>query len=173
MNYTVTYLSALSQIDEKVWNSIAKNSTPFMQYAFLNALETSGCVQKSTGWQPHHMIIEQDNLPIAVMPLYVKYHSYGEYVFDQEWARAYQHYEMRYYPKLLSAIPFTPVTGPRLACTQPELFDSLLEFALEQIRLLCDTHGFSSWHCLFTPQTKLAKCTTASSHGGTISLAKP
>ena len=154
MNYTVTYLTALSQIDEQVWDRITKNATPFMQYAFLSALETSGCVQQSTGWQPNHMIIEQDNVPIAVMPLYVKYHSYGEYVFDQEWAQAYQHYEMRYYPKLLSAIPFTPVTGPRLACTQPALFESLLEFALEHIQLLCNAHGFSSWHCLFTPQTQ-------------------
>ena len=154
MNYTVTYLSALSQIEEKVWDSIASDSTPFLQYAFLNALETSGCVQQTTGWQPHHMIVKLDNIPVAVLPLYIKHHSYGEYVFDQEWARAYHQYEMRYYPKLLSSIPFTPVTGPRLICAQPALFDSVLAFTLEQIRLLCDTVGFSSWHCLFTPQAQ-------------------
>jgi len=156
MNYTVTYLSALSQIEAKAWDSITKDATPFMQYAFLNALETSGCVQLSTGWQPHHMLIQHDNQLVAVLPLYIKYHSYGEYVFDHQWAQAYQHYNMRYYPKLLSSTPFTPVTGPRLVCTQPALFDSLLEFALQQIQLLCDTHGLSSWHCLFTPaaQTK-------------------
>ena len=154
MNYTLTYLSAISEIEEKIWDGIAADSTPFMRHAFLHALETSGCVQLSSGWQPNHMVIQQDDVTIAVLPLYIKYHSYGEYVFDQEWARAYQQYGMRYYPKLLSAIPFTPVTGPRLVSQMPELPEHLFVFVAEQIRLLCDAHTLSTWHCLFTPASQ-------------------
>ena len=108
------FCSSLSLIDKNKWNRCIGNDHPFLQYEFLNALEKSGSATIKTGWQPYHYIEEENEEIIAVCPLYIKSHSFGEYIFDHSWADAYHRYGLNYYPKLQSAIPFTPVTGERI-----------------------------------------------------------
>ena len=108
------FCSSLDSIDKNKWNGCVGNDHPFLQYEFLNALERSGSATTKTGWQPHHYIEIENNKIIAICPLYIKNHSFGEYIFDHSWADAYHRYGLNYYPKLQSAIPFTPVTGERI-----------------------------------------------------------
>ena len=109
----------IAEIGQVGWDACAANpayqANPFVSYAFLDALEQSGCAVAQTGWAPHHLAVEDETGAIAaVMPLYLKSHSQGEYVFDHSWAQAYERAGGRYYPKLQCAAPFSPVTGPRL-----------------------------------------------------------
>ena len=114
-NTTFRLCFDLTEIKENSWNRCAGSDNPFTSYNFLNALEKSGCVSQKTGWQPCHIILEnQKKTIIACAPMYVKNHSFGEYVFDHAWANAYEKAGGKYYPKLLIAVPFTPVTGNRL-----------------------------------------------------------
>lgn len=120
MNFTLSFVSAIAQIPASQWDEVVASDNPFVKHAYLNALEQSACVCSRTGWQVSHLVMQNgepgdDAVLVAVMPLYVKHHSFGEYIFDWSWAKAYQEHGVQYYPKLLSAIPFTPVTGPRLA----------------------------------------------------------
>ncbi len=108
------FCSSLDSIDKNKWNICIGNDHPFLQYEFLNALEKSGSATTKTGWQPYHYIEKENNEIIAICPLYIKSHSFGEYIFDHSWADAYHRYGLNYYPKLQSAIPFTPVTGERI-----------------------------------------------------------
>lgn len=114
-------LNALKEVSRADWDSCAGVENPFLSYDFLNALEESRSVCEAEGWVPQHLIIRApDGGLAAAAPLYLKGHSQGEYIFDYAWANAYQRAGGRYYPKLLSAIPFTPVTGPRLLAHQNE-----------------------------------------------------
>ena len=108
------FCSSLNSIEKNNWNNCIGNDHPFLQYEFLHALEKSGSATIKTGWQPHHYIEMENNEIIAICPLYIKNHSFGEYIFDHSWADAYHRYGLNYYPKLQSAIPFTPVTGERI-----------------------------------------------------------
>ena len=108
------FCSSLNLIDKKKWNTCIGNDHPFLQYEFLNALEKSGSATTKTGWQPYHYIEKKNEEIIAICPLYIKNHSFGEYIFDHSWADAYHRYGLNYYPKLQSAIPFTPVSGDRI-----------------------------------------------------------
>ena len=117
----------------------------FLRFDYLEALERSGCVGPGTGWQPLHMTLWRGRSLVAAAPLYAKGHSYGEYVFDWAWADAYQRHGLRYYPKLLCAIPFTPVTGPRLLAADDAARGALLEALLAQAR----ESRLSSLHLLF------------------------
>lgn len=107
--------SSLSNIDKNQWNKLNICNHPFTSYEFLNALETSNSVSTKTGWTPKHILVKNaaNNL-IGASPNYLKMHSYGEYIFDHSWANAFENAGGQYYPKLLSAIPFTPATGPRI-----------------------------------------------------------
>lgn len=138
------FCSSMDQIPPAAWNELA-GPQPMMQHAFLHALESSGCVNLRTGWQPQHLTLWRRNKLVGAMPLYLKSHSYGEYVFDWSWANAYEQLDLSYYPKLLSAIPFTPVPGLRLLAgtdhDRLHLVHSALSFAQEA--------GLSSFHCLF------------------------
>jgi predicted N-acyltransferase len=105
----------IADIPAADWDACAGSANPFCAHAFLLALESSGAVSPATGWDPRHAVLrDAGGRVLACAPLYVKSHSYGEYVFDWAWARAYQQAGGQYYPKLQCAIPFTPVTGPRL-----------------------------------------------------------
>jgi predicted N-acyltransferase len=134
----------LSVVDARQWNSLA-GSQPFLQHGFLRALETTGCVGGDTGWQPLHATLEHESVLLAAMPLYLKYHSWGEYVFDWAWADASQRAGLPYYPKLLAGIPFTPVQGPRLLAINDEVRKLLVEGVLEMAR----QSELSGFHCLF------------------------
>ncbi len=124
------------------------NANPFLSFAFLHALHESGSVSAATGWQAQYLALYQGEQLAAALPLYVKSHSYGEYVFDWAWADAYQRQGLEYYPKLLSAIPFTPVTGPRLLARDPAARAALIRTLTEQQAAA----GVSSCHILFPPQ---------------------
>jgi predicted N-acyltransferase len=108
-------LSRLSDIDSSAWDGLLATPQPFLSHAFLSALEDSGSVGARSGWQPaHRLLTDAQGRPLAAMPLYVKNNSYGEYVFDWGWADACQRAGIAYYPKLLCAVPFSPVSGERL-----------------------------------------------------------
>jgi predicted N-acyltransferase len=150
MNYRTHIVSSLSEIGQAAWNALVAaqdNANPFLSYAFLHALHESGSACARTGWQPQYITLYDGEELAAALPLYVKDHSYGEYVFDWAWADAYQRHGLEYYPKLLSAIPFTPVTGPRLLARDAHARGALVEI-LKATQQAADV---SSSHILFPP----------------------
>ncbi len=121
------------------------HATPFMRHAYLRALHESGSAVRATGWTPRLVLLERAGVLAAACALYLKDHSYGEYVFDWAWADAYQRHGLAYYPKLLAAVPFTPVPGPRLLARTAD--DRLL--LVQALRRLAQQQGLSSAHLLF------------------------
>lgn len=145
----IRVIDSISEISSDAWNRLAGDRNPFVRHEFLSALETSGCVKAETGWQPQHMLLQQgDGEIVAATPLYLKTHSYGEYVFDWAWADAYQRSGYAYYPKLVAAVPFSPVTGPRILAAElkPERIAQMGQAA----RALAIELNASSMHWLFT-----------------------
>jgi uncharacterized protein len=143
-------LASLASIPAPQWDALAGDH-PLMSHAFLHALHETGCASEPTGWAPHYITLWEGEQLSAAMPLYLKDHSYGEYVFDWAWADAYERHGMRYYPKLLSAIPFTPATGPRLLASTPSARDLLIDAALKVAR----DERVSSLHVLFPESTEV------------------
>ncbi|OZA11261.1 MAG: GNAT family N-acetyltransferase, partial [Polynucleobacter sp. 24-46-87] len=150
-------IDALSDVAESDWNPLlASDSGPFLKYAFLNALEKTGCVGGNTGWQVAHLLVEDSNSGLlGAMPLYLKQHSYGEFVFDWAWAQAYEQNGMPYYPKALSAIPFTPVRGPRLLVSPHADKGVIQEILVSGLKTLVTQNGLSSAHVLFPENDEL------------------
>jgi hypothetical protein len=149
---------AIQDIPAADWNGLLVDSNPFLRHEFLTALEESGCVSEATGWLPCPVLCEGDSGDlIGALPLYRKTNSHGEFVFDFAWANAYHQSGLQYYPKLVSAVPFTPATGPRLlvhpghpepAAVQGELLKAAIG--------LTDANDASSLHILFLPETHRA-----------------
>ena len=142
---TLTLHDRINDIGETAWDALLPDQNPFTTFAYLEALESTGCVGGESGWQPAHLALRQDDAVIGAMPLYIKYHSMGEYVFDHAWARAYEQAGGDYYPKLQSSIPFTPVTGPRLLAKDADTRRVLLDAAMR----VCDQNRLSSLHITF------------------------
>lgn len=118
---TARVITSLADIDAAEWDACSGGGNPFVRHAFLSALEDSGSATLETGWAPHHVVVEDAHGSVlGAMPMYLKNHSYGEYVFDHAWAHAYERAGGHYYPKLQVAVPFTPVTGPRLMARYDE-----------------------------------------------------
>ena len=141
------------ELGQKHWQQyLGLESDPFSQYPFHAALEQSGSVGGNSGWQTMHLEITHHGQPIALIPSYIKTHSWGEYVFDFEWANAYQRYGLEYYPKLISAVPFTPCAGPRILLAAKANLSEALNFLQEQLPHLCSQLKLSSWHWLFAQQ---------------------
>lgn len=129
---TVRALSQVADLTAADWDHCAGDDNPFVAHAFLDALEQSRCVSPRTGWQPTHLVAENsDGTVIGLLPLYIKGHSQGEYIFDHGWAEAYARAGGQYYPKLLSAVPFSPVTGPRFLVAPGSDFDSVAAALLQ------------------------------------------
>ena len=105
------FLPSRSRIARDEWNRLAGTDYPFLRHEFLLALEETGCTDADSGWQPCHVTLYRDERLVGLMPLYLKSHSYGEYVFDWSWADAYHRNGRHYYPKLLTAIPFLTSTA--------------------------------------------------------------
>jgi predicted N-acyltransferase len=126
------------------WNALAGND-PTLSHAFFLALQESGCAMPQFGWKAQFLTLWQDGRLVGAMPLYLKMNSYGEHVFDFAWADAYQRHGLRYYPKLVCTVPFTPVSGTRLLAESGEIRSLLLQQALQYAKEL----GVSSLHCLF------------------------
>ncbi|MGF1639730.1 MAG: GNAT family N-acetyltransferase [Rhodospirillales bacterium] len=113
--HTVSVLASIGEVDRAAWDGCAGDDDPFVGHGFLGALEESGSVAAATGWMPRHLVARNaDGRVVGCAPLYLKSHSYGEYVFDWSWAEAYERAGGRYYPKLQAAVPFTPIAGRRL-----------------------------------------------------------
>ena len=142
-------IDSIMDIEAKEWDECAGYSNPFISHAFLSSLEQSGSVSTETGWLPQHIVIKDKNGDIvACCPLYLKNHSYGEYIFDWGWADAYERAGGKYYPKLQSAVPFTPVTGRRLLVKNnapKEYYKFLVSTIIEVSR----KHNVSSLHVTF------------------------
>jgi len=154
LNYRTHIVSSLDEIGQPAWDALVAaqaQPNPFLSYAFLHALHASGSAAPDAGWQPQFVtLFDADDTLAAALPLYVKYHSYGEYVFDWAWAEAYERNGLDYYPKLLSAIPFTPVTGPRLMAV-----DATARAALIQVmKKTQKTTKVSSMHILYPPESE-------------------
>ena len=146
---SVQVLTKISDIHAMDWDVCAGNENPFISHAFLNTLEQSGSVSDRNGWLPQHLMIEDANgQAAACMPIYLKNHSYGEYIFDWGWADAYERAGGKYYPKLQTAVPFTPATGPRMLVRDgaPERYYDVLIAGM--IRL-ARQHNVSSLHVTF------------------------
>ncbi|ABC64914.1 GNAT family N-acetyltransferase [Erythrobacter litoralis] len=144
--FTARIGMGVNAFDAAQWDALGGADNPFMSHAFLSAMEDSGSVGPGTGWQSAPIVIESDSgLPLAAMPAYLKGHSQGEYVFDHNWADAYQRAGGDYYPKLQIAAPFTPATGPRLLLADDALGLPLLK-AAEQ---LCAQNALSGAHATF------------------------
>ena len=141
---TIEVVSTLAGIAPAQWNALA-GKDPFLRHEFLSALHETGCAVPATGWAPHYLLLRKGTSLVGAMPLYVKDHSYGEYVFDWAWADAYYRHGLDYYPKLVCAVPFTPVTGARVLTQEPRDRARLVRAALEVAREL----DVSSLHCLF------------------------
>jgi len=149
--YKLTTHAAIDEIPADAWNQLAGDDLPFMRHEFLAAMEHHGCVGKGFGWIPRHLMLTdlQDKV-VAVAPCYLKYNSYGEFVFDWAWADAYQRAGRRYYPKLVIASPYTPATGRRILTgdtpRRAELTQALVQGAIQ----VAQEVGVSGLHFLFT-----------------------
>lgn len=151
INYRTHIVSDLLEVGQANWDALVEQQaypTPFLSYAFLHALHASGSAAPETGWQPQFLLLYDGDALAAALPLYVKGHSYGEYVFDWAWADAYQRHGLDYYPKLLSAIPFTPVAGGRLLARDAHARAALVDVLVATQRAT----EVSSTHVLFPPE---------------------
>lgn len=153
---SVSVLAGMDRVPAGDWDACAGAGNPFVSHAFLSALEDSGSVGPGSGWRPQHLLIKgRDGRPQAAAPLYLKSHSYGEYVFDWSWANAYENAGGRYYPKLQGAVPFTPVTGPRLMvhpdADEPEGLRRALLVAMVELTARAD---LSSVHVTFPTEAE-------------------
>ncbi len=142
---TIEVADSLAGVAAGDWNRLA-GSDPFLSHEFLSALHETGCASTAAGWTPQFLLMKSGSALTGAMPLYLKTHSFGEYVFDWAWADAYHRHGIAYYPKLVSAIPFTPVTGTRLLAETDADRDHLIAAALQLAREL----RVSSLHCLFS-----------------------
>lgn len=155
---TAEIIDATSKIDASVWNGLVAatdaHANPFLDHAFFLALEQSRCATRRTGWAPRHILLRDGDRPVGLMPLFEKTHSQGEYVFDHGWANAFEQAGGQYYPKLQSAVPFTPVTAPKLltASDDPAIKTALLTAAAS----FAEQRGISSVHATFVPEAETA-----------------
>ncbi len=147
MPSTLRILESLASIDPAAWDALAGNN-PTLAHAFLSSLHETGCAGAQAGWAPRYLTLWRGEDLAGAVPLYVKSHSYGEYVFDWAWADAYERHGLAYYPKLLSAIPFTPAEGARLLAADD---DTRRELAVHLLALAKES-GASSLHVLFPPE---------------------
>lgn len=145
----VTFIDSLAEVPAAAWNAVTGIDYPFTRHEFLYAMERTGAAAADSGWHAQHALVYRGSELVALLPLYIKTHSYGEYVFDWAWADAYKRYGHAYYPKLLSAIPFTPATGPRLCIGAGENLEEIATLLLAALKQRLQTAALSSLHILF------------------------
>ena len=147
--YELSIYDSIKDIDQKQYDKIQDHSNPFLEYNFLFCLEESGCIGPDTGWDPRYIILSENNIILAALTFFIKTDSYGEYIFDWEWARAYYDAGLPYYPKVVVGIPFTPATGEKILVDKnynfedlaPKLINYLIDYSYKQ--------NLSSIHFLF------------------------
>ena len=152
--YHVAWINQLTEVPQSAWDALALPlSTPFLEWNWLTNLETSKSATARTGWLPNHLTIWRGSTLIAAAPLYLKGHSYGEFVFDQEWADVARQVGLRYYPKLLGMTPFTPAEGYRFLIAPDEDAVALTARMLQEIDDFCVQNRISGCHFLFVDPT--------------------
>ncbi len=147
----ISFIDNIDKISASDWQNLNNSPCPFLRYDFFNALEKNNSASAKQGWQAHHLVATNINEVTAVMPMYLKSHSWGEYVFDWDWADAFKRNDIDYYPKLVATIPFTPVSSDKLLASQlqvHELFAPLIEH--------CQQENINSWHILYCDEIKTA-----------------
>ena len=148
--YNLAWINKIADVPQSEWDALALPlSTPFLEYSWLNNLETSGSTTAAAGWLPNHLTVWRERSLIAAAPLYVKGHSYGEFVFDQQWADLAQRIGVKYYPKLLGMSPFTPTEGYRFLIAPGEDEDEITELMVSAIDSFCTRNRISSCHFLY------------------------
>ena len=145
----IRFHDAIAELPAAAWDALRGEANPFVSHAFLRALEAHGCVRAEWGWQPHHLSIHDGDTLVAAAPLYLKTNSHGEYVFDWSWASAWQRAGGAYYPKLLNAVPYSPVPGPRLLAGDHARSDALKVELVQAMREEAERLGLSSVHADF------------------------
>ena len=143
----INFINSFDEINTNDWQKLNQSTCPFLSYDFFNSLEKSQSVNVKQGWQPYHLIETTKAEVTAIMPMYLKSHSWGEYVFDWDWADAFKRYQLEYYPKLVATVPFTPVSSDKLITTNQQvhnLFEPLIEH--------CQQQDINSWHILYCPE---------------------
>lgn len=149
-HFRLEIIEKLSEVPSADWNALlSPDASPFLKYEFLSTLEETTCVGANTGWQIAHLALYRSKKLIGAMPLYLKQHSYGEFVFDWSWAQAYEQQGMQYYPKALCAIPFSPVQGSRILFAPLEDKILVQEQLLTGLKTLLVQNNLSSAHILF------------------------
>ena len=141
----IRFLASLASVERTAWNALVPDGNPFVRHEFLANLETTGCIRRELGWAPHHATIWLDGTLVAAAPAYLKANSHGEFVFDHAWAAAHERHGLAYYPKLLVAIPYSPVPGPRLFARDAAARAALAHALVAEVARL----GLSSVHVNF------------------------
>lgn len=149
----VSVVDSLAGVAAADWDAMT-GGHPFLLHGFLHGLEISDCLAPQ-GWYPQHVLVHEGARLVGALPLYLRDNSYGEFVFDWSWAEAYARAGGNYYPKLVSAIPFAPVTGPRLLVHPAADRAAIGARLIASARDACADNGLSSWHCLFPPDDEL------------------
>ena len=152
---------SITEIEKKEYDSIQPDNNPFFEFDFLFALEKSGCVGPGTGWEPRHLLLREGGKLIGAVTFYLKTDSYGEYIFDWQWAQAYQDAGLSYYPKVVVGVPFTPTTGRRIIVHPDYDYKTCGRALAEKLIEVCSLKNLSSIHFLFVTaeeQELLADC---------------
>ena len=159
-NYVIRILTSADEVNATEWNellNIQMDATPFMRHEYLAALQKSGSATPATGWTARYLMLEHDDVLVGACVLYLKDHSYGEYVFDHAWANAYHQHGLAYYPKGVVAVPFTPVPGTRLLARTAQDRAVLAQALIEW----CAQEKLSSLHLLFSSAADIEACIAA------------
>ena len=154
--FSVEVVARIADVQADDWDALHSGDDPFVEHAFLDALEASGSVGAGTGWQPLHVTVRRDGRLVGALPLYAKSHSYGEYIFDWSWANAAERAGVQYYPKLLAMAPFTPATGTRLLIAADEDGEEVVDALFAGAQAVREQLGASSIHLLFLNERELA-----------------
>jgi len=153
--YRIQIHNAINEIPSSEWDDLVENNHPFLKYGFLHALEEHQCVSKKYGWIPHHIAVyDRNNKLVAALPLYEKHNNYGEFVFDQAWEQAWNSIGLPYYPKLVSATPYTPVLGQRFlvqkSMDNADQENQLTQILFNSVTSFCEQQNMSGAHILFS-----------------------
>lgn len=157
----VDFINSINEINKEEWNTIINSDYPFLKYEFLESLEKHKCVSEDRGWSPFHVIVSDENKKIAIMPMYIKTDSQGEFIFDWSWADAFYRNGVNYYPKLVCSIPYTPASGPSLSVTQEDKTKEIIENIYSALKEISEELDFSSVHILLAEEEEIRSFSNA------------
>ena len=157
----VEFINSINEINKEEWNAVINSDYPFLKYEFLESLEKHKCVSEDRGWSPFHVIVSEENKKIAIMPMYIKTDSQGEFIFDWSWADAFYRNGVNYYPKLVCSIPYTPASGPRLSVIHQDKTEEIIENIYSALKEISEELDFSSVHILLAEEEEIRSFSNA------------